>query len=62
VANAAPTEAEAEEAQPTVAESEEEEPAAEADAPQDLPVNEDDWHVLGSADAEVTIVEYSDFQ
>ena len=25
-------------------------------------VDEDDWHVLGSANAPVTIVEYSDFQ
>lgn len=28
----------------------------------DLPVDEDDWHVLGSPDALVTIVDYSDFQ
>ena len=28
----------------------------------DLPVDADDWHVLGSPDAAVTIVEYSDFQ
>ena len=28
----------------------------------EVTVDEDDWHVLGSADAAVTIVEYSDFQ
>jgi len=28
----------------------------------ELPVNPDDWRVLGSPDAEVTIIEYSDFQ
>ena len=28
----------------------------------DVQVDEDDWRVLGSADAAVTIVEYSDFQ
>lgn len=28
----------------------------------DLPVDPNNWHVLGSADALVTIVEYSDFQ
>ncbi|HSR29893.1 MAG TPA: hypothetical protein VLY63_04955 [Anaerolineae bacterium] len=27
-----------------------------------LPVDADDWHVLGSPDAAVTIIEYSDFQ
>ena len=30
--------------------------------PAKLPVDPDDWHVLGSPDAEVTIIEYSDFQ
>jgi protein-disulfide isomerase len=28
----------------------------------DLPVDEDDWHVLGWPDALVTIVDYSDYQ
>ena len=28
----------------------------------DLPADADDWHVLGSPDAAVTIVEYADFQ
>lgn len=31
-------------------------------APAKLPVDSDDWHVLGSPEATVTIVEYSDFQ
>jgi hypothetical protein len=33
-------------------------PAASAE----LPVDSDDWHVLGSPEASVTIIEYSDFQ
>jgi protein-disulfide isomerase len=47
-------------------------PAAEANVedesepqpspPEDLPVDEGDWHVLGSPDAPVTVIEYSDFQ
>lgn len=28
----------------------------------DLPVDENDWHVLGSPDALVTMVDYSDYQ
>jgi hypothetical protein len=43
--------------------------AAEADTPEVLPqpspeslVDADDWHVLGSPDASVTVIEYSDFQ
>lgn len=27
-----------------------------------LPVDQNDWHVLGSADAPVTMIEYSEFQ
>jgi protein-disulfide isomerase len=46
---------EAPESRPTSA-GEEPEPAGE------LPVDADDWHVLGSPEAPVTIIEYSDFQ
>lgn len=46
---------ETEASEPTSAEAEPE-PAGE------LPVDADDWHVLGSPDAPVTIIEYSDFQ
>jgi len=31
-------------------------------APSDLPVDPNDWRTLGSADAKVTLIEYSDFQ
>jgi protein-disulfide isomerase len=37
-------------------------PTAPPQAPAERPVSADDWHVLGSPDAPVTIVEYSDFQ
>jgi len=37
-------------------------PASAQETPPEMPVASDDWHVLGSPDAAVTIVEYSDFQ
>lgn len=37
-------------------------PAREPASVAELPVDPDDWHVLGSPDAPVTIVEYADFQ
>jgi protein-disulfide isomerase len=40
----------------------EEEPMEAEPAAAELPVDSDDWHALGSPDAPVTIVEYSDFQ
>ena len=40
----------------------EESPEATAPTGGELPVDADDWRVLGSPDAPVTIIEYSDFQ
>jgi hypothetical protein len=37
-------------------------PTAAAVSPSELPVSQEDWHVLGPADAAVTVIEYSDFQ
>lgn len=48
------------ETQPTAPSAESQEPTAPAAV--ELPVDADDWHVLGSPDAPVTIIEYSDFQ
>ena len=39
-----------------------ESPEATAPTGGELPVDDDDWRVLGSPDAPVTIIEYSDFQ
>ena len=36
-------------------------PTAKPVAPGELPVDPNDWHALGSADAKVTVIEYSDF-
>ena len=46
----------------TSAATQETEPTPEPVSPAELPVDEGDWHVLGSADAAVTLIEYSDFQ
>jgi protein-disulfide isomerase len=46
--------------QPTASPEEGEEETASP--PGELPVDDDDWRVLGSTDAPVTIIEYSDFQ
>ena len=45
-----------------IAAAPEEEPTDTTAAPAELPVDSDDWRALGSPDAPVTIVEYSDFQ
>jgi hypothetical protein len=50
--------AQATEPEPSASETESARPSASGE----WPVNADDWHVLGSSDASVTIVDYSDFQ
>lgn len=50
---------------PVVAEStevQEEASTTEPESTANALADEEDWHVLGSAEAPVTIVEYSDFQ
>ena len=47
---------------PPPTESAGESPASPQPPSEEVPVDADDWHVLGSPDAPVTMVEYSDFQ
>jgi cytoskeletal protein RodZ len=60
-ADSSPTKApaaQATEPEPSASETESAEPSASSESP----VDADDWRVLGSPDAPVTIFEYSDFQ
>ena len=61
-ADTSPSATVAEASPPATAEEAGETPESQPAAPAELPVDADDWHVLGSPDAPVTIVDYSDFQ
>jgi protein-disulfide isomerase len=61
-ADTSPSAPVAEASSPATAEEAGETPESQSAAPAELPVDAEDWHVLGSPDAPVTIVDYSDFQ